>query len=321
MNERSEKHRYRFAIQGGPFGDPVALREHARMVESLGYDELFTSDHIGSPGSGDRKGGKFVVDPFAPLITAAEATTRLRLGPLVLNTEFYNPALLARTVATVDRLTGGRLTIGLGTGYATAEHNAIGSPIRPPGPRVSRFEETLVVLRAMLDNGAVDFDGAYESIHIDDIGVTPMQHRLPFLIGGHGERVVRLAGRHADIFQFTGLTHGKDGAPGAGGFTLHDVIERSRWLTEAADERDATIERSALVQFTACGASAPPTQQLVEEFELEPGVIEETPFILSGPVKQIVDKIEGLRDRLGITHYVVRDPEGFAPVVDVLAGR
>lgn len=316
---KNANRKYRFSIQGGPFGDPVAFREHARLVEDLGYDELFTSDHIGSPGSGDRSGGMFVVDPFVPLIVAAESTSRLRVGPLVLNTEFYNPALLARTSATVDRLTGGRLVLGLGTGYAAAEHEAIGAHIRAPGPRVSRFAETLVVLRSLLDTGGVEHDGEYESVHFDDLGVTPTQTAVPFLLGGHGPRVVRLAGEHADIFQFTGLTHGKDGAPTAGGFALERLLERSRWLDEAAGPRNASIERSALVQFTACGDNAPPARELASQFNIAESIVEETPFVLSGSVDQIVDKIERLRKQLGITHYVVRDPEGFAPIVEALS--
>ena len=312
--------RYRFSIQGGPFGDPVALRDHARRVEELGYDELFTSDHIGSPGTGGRKGGKYVVDPFVPLIVAAESTSRLRVGPLVLNTELYNPALLARTAATADRLTGGRLVLGLGTGYAVAEHEAIGAPIRAPGPRVSRFAETLVVLRSLLDTGGVDHDGEHESVHFDDVGVSPAQTTVPFLLGGHGPRVVRLAGQYADIFQFTGLTHGRDGAPTAGGFALRSLDERSHWLDEAAGQRNSSIERSALVQFTSRGDEAPPARELASQFEIDESTVEETPFILSGSVTQIVDKIERLRERLGITHYVVRDPEGFAPIVEALSG-
>lgn len=314
------KRSFRFAIQGGPFGDPAALGEYARKVEALGYDELFTSDHVGAPGSGGRQGGRFVVEPFGPLLVAAQSTTRLGFGPLVLNTEFYNPALLARSVATADRLTGGRLVLGLGTGYSAAEHDSIGMPIRPPGPRVARFEETLVVLRALLDDGRVDHDGEHESIHIDDIGVAPTQKRIPFLVGGHGRRVVGIAGRHADIFQFTGLTHDMDGTPSAGGFAIADVIERNHWCTAAAGDRDAHIERSSLVQFTACGDSAPAASELAERFGLDAEVIEDTPFVLSGSVEQLVDKLERLREQIGITHYVVRDPDGFAPIVEALAG-
>ncbi len=310
--------RYRFALQGGPFGDRDALRAHARNVEALGYEEFFSSDHIGAQGSGGRNGGMFVTDPFIPLVVAAESTTRLRVGPLVLNNEFYNPAILARTVATLDRLTGGRLVLGLGTGYAAGEHASIGVPIRPPGPRVSRLEESIVVLRALLDHGSVDHDGEHESIHFDDIGVAPLQARVPLLVGGHGQRVVKVAGKHADIFQFTGLTHGPDGAPSARGFGLHDLIERGRWLSEAAGERDGSIERSSLVQFTAFGDDIPPMSELTERFGLDKSVIDESPFILFGSIEQVIDKIERLRERLGITHYVVRDADGFAPIVDAL---
>ena len=193
---------FRFAVQGGPFDDPVALADHARLVESLGYDELFTYDHIGrAPGAlYDAK-----IDPFLPLVVAASATERLRFGPLVLNNEFHHPALLARTAATFDRITSGRLVLGLGTGYSQLEHEWIGSPIRPVGPRVTRFGESLAILRSLLDTGAIDHDGEHGSVHFHDIGIRPVQEHVPFLIGGHGRRVVGLAGRYADIFQFTGL--------------------------------------------------------------------------------------------------------------------
>src|SRR3954463_2377491 len=103
---------FRFALQGGDFDDRDALVAMARQAESLGYEELYSYDHIGS------------IDPFAPLLLAAEATTRLRVGPLVLNNEFHHPALLARTAATVDRLSGGRLVLGMGGRFNPNAHRA-----------------------------------------------------------------------------------------------------------------------------------------------------------------------------------------------------
>ncbi len=308
---------FRFGVQGGPFGDADALAAHARHVESLGYDELFSYDHI-SQVSGSSGGEK--VDPIVPLVVAASATERLRVGPLVLNNEFHHPALLARTAATVDRVTGGRLVLGLGTGYAEDEHDAIGSPIRPPGPRVTRFGESLAILRSLLDTGAADLDGEHEHVHVDDLGVMPTQTRVPFLIGGHGRRVVGLAGRFADIFQFTGLTHGERGAPSGGGFALSEVEQRSRWLEDAAGDRHGDIERSALVQMSHVGDDAPTAADLAERFKMPAEVVEHTPFALFGSLEQVVDKIERQREQLGITHYVIRDPDGFAPVVDALTG-
>jgi probable F420-dependent oxidoreductase len=301
---------FRFAVQTGPFDDAEALAIFARKVEALEYDELYSYDHIGA------------VDPFAPLVVAALATERLRVGPLVLNNEFHQPALLARTAATVDRLIGGRLVLGWGTGYMQREHDAIGLELRAPGPRVTRFGESLEVVRSLLDTDACDFDGEHHHVHLESLGIRPASEHVPFLIGGHGRRVVSLAARHADIFQFTGLHHGEGGVPNGGGFAIEEVTERSRWLTEAAGDRDTDIERSILVQATYVGDDADVKMDgLVERFDMPRDLLEATPFVLVGSVQQVVDKLEGLRERLGVSHVTIRDVEGFAPVVAALAGR
>ena len=301
---------FRFALQGRNLGDRDSLVPDAWQAESLGYDELFSFDHIGT------------VDPFLPLMVAAEATARLRVGPLVLNNEFHHPALLARTAATLDRLTGGRLVLGLGTGYTQSEHDAIGLLLREPGTRVTRFEESVIALRSLLDTGAAHIDGEHHHLAIDDLGVRPIQEHVPLLIGGHGKRVVGIAARHADIFQFTGLTHGEGGQPAAGGFAIEDVRQRSRWLEEAAGDRLAQIEKSALVQLVDIGPDADDQiAATAERFEIATDQVADTPFVLIGSVEQVVDKLERLRDNVGISHYVIRDAEGFAPVVAALAGR
>ena len=296
---------YRFGVQGGPFTDPEALAVHARQVESLGYAELWSYDHIGA------------VDPFAPLLAAALATKRLRVGPLVLNNEFHHPAFLARTAATVDALTGGRLTLGWGTGYAVDEHAAIGVELRPPRQRVDRLGESLRAVRDLLDTGAAELDGAHHKLAVRDIGPRPVQPHLPFLIGGHGRRMVGLAARFADVYQFTGLSHGSDGSFCLDGFEPAELDRRAAWLAEDAGDRSAEIERSALVQAVAVDDPAA-AAALPERFDLPAEVLAATPFVLAGSVAQIVDKIGRLGERLGITHYVVRDAAAFAPVVDAL---
>jgi len=301
---------FRFALQARVLNDHETVVATANRAESLGYAELYSYDHIGA------------VDPFVPLVVAAGATATLRVGSLVLNNELHHPALLARTAATVDRLTGGRLVLGIGAGYAQAEHDAIGLPLRAPGPRVARLEESLVAIRALLDDGAVTMAGEHLTLAIDDLGVRPLQAHVPVLIGGHGRRMVELAASHADIFQFTGLTHGPGGTIRPGGFDLAAVAERAEWLADGSGDRADDIERSILVQHTDVGDNAAGhVEELAGRFDLSPETLRESPFVLVGSVPEVIDKLEGLRAQLGVSHVVVRDAEGFAPIVAALSGR
>ena len=301
---------FRFALQAMDLAERATVVATARLAESLGYEELWSYDHLGA------------VDPFVPLVLAAEATSTLRVGPLVLNNELHHPVLLARTAATVDRMTGGRLVLGMGTGYAQAEHDAMSVELRRPRARVERLEESLVALRALLDEGTVRMDGRHHRLAVDDLGVRPAQERVPLLVGGHGRRVVEVAARTADIFQLTGLTHGPGGTPQPGGFAPGAVAERARWLADAAGTRGDLIERSALVQHTHVGPGADAARdRTAQGLGVDRSLVEATPFLLYGSVEQVVDELEARREAHGISHVVVREAEGFAPVVAALAGR
>lgn len=304
-------HPFRFAIQTGPFTDPAALGEHARKVEDLGYAELFSADHIGS------------IDPFLPLLVAAEATTTLRFGPLVLNNEFHHPVLLARTAATFDLLTQGRLILGMGTGYMQSEHDASDILLRPPGDRVARLGESIDALNSLLDDGAVDYEGDHFTLAVEDLGVRPVQPHVPIIVGGHGRRLVSMAARKADMFQFTGLTHDPEtGQPATGGFARDVIAERHEWVRTAAGERYDQIELSTLVQQTKVGAGAAEARiEAAARMKIAPEVIDETPFALIGSVAQVTEKLHGLREELGIHHVVSRHPDDFAPIVEALAGH
>ena len=295
----------RWTTPGGPTRSDVT--ERALAIEAAGYRDFFVADHFGG------------VDPFAVALTAALATTTLRVGTLVLDNELHHPALLARTAATVDRLIGGRLVLGCGTGYSEEEHAAAGIVHRPPRDRVTRFAESMAALRLLLDEGVADMDGRHIRVAVTDLGVRAEQSRLPILIGGHGRRVVTVAAEHADVFQFTGLVHEADGTPTAAGFPISQVVERAEWLERAAGERSNEIERSALVQVTVVRDDID-LDVVAAEVDLSAALVQETPFVLAGSVGQIVEKLQRLRETVGISHYVVRDAEGFAPVVAALAG-
>lgn len=301
---------FRFAVQAMQLRDHDTVVSAARQAEDLGYEELYSYDHLGT------------VDPFIPLVVAAEVTTNLRVGPLVINNELHHPALLARTAATVDRMSGGRLVLGMGTGYDQSEHDAMNIELRPPGQRVERLEESLEALRLLLDSGSVDLQGGHLRLAIPDLGIRPVQEHVPFLVGGHGRRVVRIAARHADIFQFTGLTHGPGSAsrPQPGGFSPADVAARATWLSESEDDRD--IERSILVQRIHISDNVEEAvTQTANGLGLPREVVETTPFLLFGSEAQVVERLQQLRETLGISHVVVREAAEFAPVVAALSGK
>lgn len=139
---------------------------------------ILVPDHLG------------MVAPFPALVAAAEATERPRLGTFVLNAGFWNPTLLAREVATTDALTGGRLELGLGTGYVRAEHDTAGLPYGSPRERVDHLLRTVEELDRLLGSAEQQ--------------PQPMQKRVPLLIGANGDRMLRLTAEHADIAAFTG---------------------------------------------------------------------------------------------------------------------
>ncbi len=301
---------FRFAVQAMELAERTRIDAFARQAEALGYEELYSYDHLGA------------VDPFVPLMVAAEATSHLRLGPLVLNNELHHPALLARTAATVDRMTGGRLVLGIGTGYARTEHDAMGIELRPPEPRVDRLGESLLILRALLGKGSMELDGRHHRLRIEDLGVRPVQEEIPILVGGHGRRLIQVAAPWANIFQFTGLTHRADGTLQPRGFAIETIVERASWLAEAAGDRNDTIERSVLIQATHLGdAAGDAIERAAASLGIAREVVVSTPFLLFGSVAQVVEKLHAMRETLGISHVVVRDAEGFAPVVELLAGR
>jgi hypothetical protein len=141
-----------------------------------------------------------------------------------------------------------------------------------------------------------------------------MQQHVPFLIGGFGRRVVSIAARLADIFQFTGLSDNPDGTVAAGRFAPDQVAERARWLTDDAGERDAAIERSALVQMVAVGDETPSVDEIADRFDVAAEIVGDSPFVLAGSLQQLVDKLELVLQELekqGIRTQGVRVMSGF----------
>ncbi|MFG1750166.1 LLM class F420-dependent oxidoreductase [Streptosporangium sandarakinum] len=175
----------------------------ARTAERLGFDAFFRSDHYlriseGDPGPGSS-------DAWVTLAGLARDTSTIRLGTLVSPATFRLPGPLAISVAQVDQMSGGRVELGLGTGWFDAEHTAYGIPFPPVGERFSRFEEQLEIITGLWSTPpgeTFSFEGAHYRLADSPALPKPVQSpRPPIIIGGFGAtRTPRLAARFADEY-------------------------------------------------------------------------------------------------------------------------
>ena len=199
------EHRVRFGVDLGPPPTFAASLEWARMVEQLGFDSFWLRDHP----------ARAPEDPFTFLAAVAGVTHRVRLGTLVSCTQYRHPLLLARVAADVDRLSNGRLVLGLGGGWDAREFEQMGMVLPPPRERLEALEETIQILTGVWADAPFTFEGKHLRVKEARVQPGPVQTpRVPLLIGGGGERsTLRLVARYADASNIEG--HGASGAPTA----------------------------------------------------------------------------------------------------------
>lgn len=193
---------YDFSLPGGGPITFARVAEQALRAERLGFDSVWVSDHFFASlerygGDGTRYGS---LEPLTTLAALAPITERIRLGTLVLSAGFRHPALLAKSATTIDRLSGGRLDLGLGAGWYAEEFDAFGYPFGGVGDRFARLEEVLAYLGALFDGEPASYEGERFSLRGAFNHPRPVQEpRPPLLIGGKGgPRLLGLAARLAD---------------------------------------------------------------------------------------------------------------------------
>ena len=306
---------FRFGVNLRTAASGAAWGEAARRAEALGYSTLTVPDHFTE-----------MFSPMPAIVAAAAATTRLRVGTLVLNNDFRHPVLLAREAALADVLSDGRLQLGLGAGYMKSEYAQAGLTFDRGGVRVARLGEAVTILKGLMRGDTVTFAGQHYRVTGHAIHPRPRQQpHPPILIGGNGRQILTLAAREADIVALTGVTFSQGGTGrDFSGFTAAGTDERLRWIREAAGERFERLELNALIQrVIVTGDRGKAAEDLARQWSLAPAEILESPFVLLGTVDEIVEALRRRRERWGLSYYVVMEPalETFAPVVARLAGH
>lgn len=262
------------------------LAEMARLAEDIGLDSIWVGDHYLYRG-GDRSRGPW--EAWTQLAAIAAITSRVEIGPLVASMSFHEPAVLAKFAATVDEISGGRLILGLGAGWNEAEYAAFGFPF---DHRVSRFEEAFTIVRTLLRDGHIDFDGTYYRLR--DCELLPRGPRPdgpPLLIGSSGPRMLRITMPHVQAWNAWYWWFGN----------RPDGLEEQRELVDAACRdvgRDpAEIERTVAAYVELPGAqgtrafdrdSAPPISGGPEEIA---AVLREFAAVGISHVQLVIDPI------------------------------
>jgi probable F420-dependent oxidoreductase len=274
-----------------------------QRAEALGFDSVWLGDHLlfrfPEPQEwfdGHATAGAW--DCWSLLAALAAVTKRIEIGPLVACTGFHNPALLAKKADTIEEISGGRLILGLGAGWMEAEFRAFGFPF---DHRFSRFEEAYTIIRTLLREGNIDFEGTYYQAR--DCELRPRGPRVagpPILIGSTSPRMLRLAAQHAD--QWNGWIPDRSKV---------EEIAPLRALVDAACT-DVGREPSTLGRTLAIAVD--PIQQ---RDNTDPGTI-------TGSPETIAETLQGFA-REGISHVQICFPhanlesiEAFAPTLEVL---
>lgn len=179
----------------GKWTDLLDLAHHA---EQTGWDGLWVADHFMPNAAAPADLGP-TNEAWTTLAAIAGSVPRIRLGTLVTGNTYRHPAVLAKQAATVDNISGGRLVLGMGSGWQENEHIAYGIPFYTVGSRLRRLEEACQVLKGLFSGERTTFEGKYYTLTDAPLAPKPVQGTLPLLIGGGGEKLtLRIAATYAD---------------------------------------------------------------------------------------------------------------------------
>jgi probable F420-dependent oxidoreductase len=169
--------------------------ELARTIEDAGFDAIWVGEHLLYRWPDIPARGPW--EAWTMLAALAASTTRVSLGPLVAATSFHNPALLAKQAATIDEIAGGRFVLGLGAGWNETEFRAFGFTY---DHRIDRFEEAFTIIRTLLQEGRIDYEGRFYQARDCELLPRPRPGGPPLLIGSNGPRMLRIVAPHVQAW-------------------------------------------------------------------------------------------------------------------------
>lgn len=306
---------FRFSVQLGPVTDPHLLASEARRAEGLGYSGVSLTDHL-----------REQCGPLVGLAAMAAATSTVKITAMVLANDFRHPVMLAKELATLDRMSDGRLEVGMGAGWLITDYQQGGIRMDRPRLRIERLEEAISVLEGCFADGPFDFQGNHYWITGLDSQPKPHQRpRPPLMVGGGGARILSLAARRADIVGLNaslraGVVDQRVGSTA----TAEATDEKLAVVRGAAGSRFNDIEMQTLVQVAMIDSDRNAIINLLAPgfgLTADQGMV--TPHALVGTVDECCEQLESQRERWGISHITLPfgSTEAMAPVVERLTGN
>lgn len=272
------------------------MRDVWQTADSSGFDSGFVWDHL-IPLFGDVQQDQ--LEGWTVLSALAMVTERLEVGHLVLANTFRHPAVLSKMATTLDHATGGRLVLGIGTGYFPAEHESYGLALPSKRERAEMLSESLQILRGMWEPGRFTFEGTYYTVKDAAAEPPPVQQpRPPILLGGAGERLMRNVARYADRWDLP------DGAAGVTPDHFRMKWERVKALCDEIDRDAGELETStSLVPIIGDdGDVARRKKELQERIGWDDGQIER--HTLAGSPDQVVEELHAWYEA-GVDHLLL----------------
>jgi probable F420-dependent oxidoreductase len=313
-------HPFRFSTAMPRLIEPVsAWRAELRRIEDLGFWSVAISDHF-------TRG--WVMEPVVAMTAAAEATTTLRVMPLVLANDYRHPVLVHKAMATLDVLSGGRVEIGLGAGWMESDYAAANMPFDPAGVRVDRLAESVDVIKGLFGPEPLFYPGKhYQITDLDGLPKPIGAPHPPILIGGGSRRVLQLAGSAADI---VGINPSLRPGTAAGDALLDLTEERftakistARAAARAAGRDPATLRFHTSIRSMHL-TDVPDTRPWASSMATnvtDPTVLAASPAVLHGTVEACVEMLQRRREEFGLDYiHFGGDPAAAAPIVARLAG-
>jgi probable F420-dependent oxidoreductase len=238
--------------------------------------------------------------------------------------DYHHPVVLAKELATVDFLSGGRLEAAIGAGWVQAEYDGLGIPMDRAGVRIARMAEAVGVLRAHWAGEPLDIAGEHISVSGFAGAPQPIQDPIPIMIGGGSPKVLRLAGQLADVVSFNfNNAAGKLGPNSVTSATEEQTLDKIQWVREGAGDRFDDLELEIGAYFIAVTDDpAAAADALASRYGIAGEEILAHPHALIGTVDSICETLQRRRETFGISYITIaqRHLDEFAPVVARLTG-